>query len=146
LSNVRMTRAALPALRESPSGVIVNILSVGVKQPLPGLILSNSMRLGLVGLTKTLADEVARDGVRVVNVCPGSVHTARIESLIESTAERLGIELEESRARRMAEIPLGRLGEPRELAEVVSFLASDAASFLTGVTLAVDGGIVRSAL
>ena len=145
LSTVRMIRATLPWIRRS-GGAIVNVLSVTVKHSQPNLVLSNSMRLGLAGLAKTLADELGPDGVRVVNVCPGSVHTARVEELVERAAERLGISVEEAHARRVAEIPLGRLGSPEEFAEVVCFLASDAASYLTGVTFAVDGGIVRSPL
>lgn len=142
LSNVRATRTALPFLRRR-GGAIVNITSTSVKQPLPSLILSNSLRLAVVGLAKTLATELASQGIRVNNVCPGSMDTERIRDVTRFEAERLGVPFEQAQATREREIPLGRWGRPEELGDVVAFLASPRASYLTGTTVSVDGGIVR---
>lgn len=146
MSNVRVTRAALPFLRTSDAAAVINVLSIAVKQPQPMLLLSNALRLGLVGLAKTLADEVAPDGVRVVNVAPGIVHTDRVDALDAVQAEAFGRSFDEVRAERIGSIPAGRLGTPSEFANVVAFMASDEASFVTGQTLTVDGGMSRSSL
>jgi len=145
LSNVRVTRAAVPHLRASGGGSIVNVLSVSVKQPLAGVLLSNSVRLAIVGLAKTLADELGGDGIRVNNVCPGSILTERTVELARRAGERAGLSAADVLAQRALGIPLRRLGAPSDVADVVAFLASDAAGFVTGASLQVDGGIVRSA-
>ncbi|HLJ58997.1 MAG TPA: SDR family oxidoreductase [bacterium] len=143
LSNVRVTRAALPYLKAAGAGAIVNILSISVKQPLEGVLLANSVRMGLLGLAKTLADELAPLGIRVNNVCPGSILTETSNELTRQGAARQGISFEEAMARRISRVPLGRMGQPTDVANLVAFLVSDAAEFITGTTTQVDGGIVR---
>jgi 3-oxoacyl-[acyl-carrier protein] reductase len=142
MSAVRLTREALPWLRES-KGSIVNITSISVKQPISGLILSNSLRPGVVGLGKTLALELAASGVRVNDVAPGSIWTARQESLVRSRAAAMNISVEEAKAHAEQSIPMGRIGTAEEFANAVVFLCSPAASYITGQTLLVDGGAYR---
>ncbi len=142
LSAVRLTRFALPYLKQT-RGSIVNLTSVSVKQPIPGLTLSNSIRPGVVGLGKTLATELAADGVRVNDVAPGSVWTDRQEYLLTRRAQDSDISLEEAVRRAEADIPMRRYGTPRGVANLVVFLASRAASYITGATVQVDGGIYR---
>jgi len=142
LSNVRAMRAALPHL-EKARGAVVNIVSSSVKQPIPQLILSNSLRMAVVGLAKSLALEYAPRGVRINNVCPGSFETDRILELVEVQAREAGRSVGEAKAERAREIPLGRMGRPEELADVIAFLASPRASYVTGATISVDGGVVR---
>jgi 3-oxoacyl-[acyl-carrier protein] reductase len=145
LNVVRMTRAALPYLRASGCGRIVNIASSSVKEPIPGLILSNSLRAGVVGLAKTLADELAPDQITVNNVLPGRILTDRLRGPFIGPARQAGIDVDElARAEVAREVPLGRVGEPADLAGLVAFLCSPAASYLTGVTIAVDGGRMRA--
>lgn len=144
LNVVRMVRAALPHLRASGHGRIVNVASTSVKQPLPGLILSNSLRAGVVGLAKTLADEVAADAITVNTVCPGSILTDRLREGQRERAEREGVPIDDLvRASASGRIPLGRVGDPSDMGHAVAFLCSDAASYITGVTLPVDGGLLR---
>lgn len=142
LSNVRAMRAALPHL-EKTKGAVVNIVSSSVKQPIPQLILSNSLRMAVVGLAKSLATEWGAKGVRINNVCPGSFETERILELVQVQAREAGRRVDEARAERAREIPLGRMGRPEELADVIAFLASPRASYVTGATISVDGGVVR---
>lgn len=135
----------LPGMVERGWGRIVNVTSMAVKEPVDGLVLSNSLRAAVTGLARTLANEVASRGVTVNNVMPGYTRTARLEELAAAGAGEDGDPAEAFRAwaRR---IPMGRLGEPRELAALVAFLASERASYITGQSIAVDGGRVRSLL
>jgi 3-oxoacyl-[acyl-carrier protein] reductase len=142
----RMCREALPHLKQQAAGRIINILASTVYQPIPNLVLSGVTRMGVVAFAKTLADEVGRDGVLVNNVCPGSIMSERMRSNVTARAKQLGITLEEALAQRAAETAVGRLGEPRELAHLVAFLASGKSSYITGTTILVDGGLVRSVL
>jgi 3-oxoacyl-[acyl-carrier protein] reductase len=142
----RMCREALPHLKAAGAGRIINILASTVYQPIPNLVLSGVTRMGVVAFAKTLADEVGRDGVLVNNVCPGSIMSERMLSNVTARAKQLGITLEEALAQRAAETAVGRLGEPRELAHLVAFLASGKSSYITGTTMLVDGGLVRSVL
>ncbi|HZT41743.1 MAG TPA: SDR family oxidoreductase [Chthonomonadaceae bacterium] len=139
-STTRLIHAALPHLKAAGWGRIVVITSTSVKQPIPGLLLSNTIRAGVVGLCKTLSQELARYGITVNNVAPGSFDTARIEHLIQRNAQTAGITPEEARRQMQQRIPLGRLGRPEELGNAVAFLASEAASYVTGHTFFVDGG------
>jgi len=142
----RMCREALPHLKAAGAGRIINILASTVYQPIPNLVLSGVTRLGVVAFAKTLADEVGRDGILVNNVCPGSIMSERMQSNVAARAKQLGITLEEALAQRAAETAVGRVGEPRELAHLVAFLASGKSSYITGTTILVDGGLVRSVL
>ncbi|HEY3265293.1 MAG TPA: SDR family oxidoreductase [Armatimonadota bacterium] len=142
---VRLIRAALPALKAA-KGAIVNIQSTSVKEPIAGLLLSNALRPGVVGLSKTISAELGRAGVRINTVGPGSFNTDRIKSLTQRRAKEAGISVEEQAAIQNARIPLRRLGHPDELGRLVAFLASDAASYITGQTLFCDGGATAFSL
>ncbi|KGE03924.1 SDR family oxidoreductase [Pseudohaliea rubra] len=144
LSVVRLTRLALPAMRQAGGGRIVNISSVSVRQPLDNMMLSNSLRLGVAGWAKTLADEVAADGILVNTVCPGWTATDRVAQLLEARGAALGSDPAELRKAIESRIPLGRLAAPAEIAAAVLFLASRAASYITGTQLLVDGGYARA--
>ena len=142
----RMTREALPHLKKSGRGRVINILASTVYQPIPNLALSGATRMGVVAWAKSLADEVGRDGILVNNVCPGSILTERMMSNVSSRAKELGIPVEKALEQRAAETAVGRVGEPNELAWLVAFLASRRSSYITGTTMLVDGGLVRSVL
>lgn len=143
---VEAIRAVLPGMRERRHGRIVAMTSLAVRQPIPGLALSNALRAGLTGYLKTLAGEVAADGVTVNSICTGMFDTDRLRELLEKRAARSGRTPAEERQRALAEIPLGRLGRPQEYGALVAFLASERAAFLTGVALAYDGGASRALL
>ena len=145
-SAIELTRAALPGMKERRWGRVLNITSIAVKQPVENLILSNSLRAAVTGFARTLANEVAPYGVTVNNILPGYTRTERVEELARAMADREGIEPEEFKARWEAEIPLGRLGEPREFAALAAFLVSERASYITGTSIPVDGGWTRSLL
>jgi 3-oxoacyl-[acyl-carrier protein] reductase len=144
MSAVRTTRAVLPCMRRQRWGRIVNVSSYSVKQPIPDIMLSNSLRLGVAGWAKTLAAEVARDNVLINTVAPGWTRTERVTQMLAARAAADGVTPAAAEARIVAGVPLGRLGEPQEIADAIAFLASERASFVTGTLLAVDGGIVQS--
>jgi 3-oxoacyl-[acyl-carrier protein] reductase len=146
LSAIRLAQLVVPSMRERRWGRIVNITSISVKQPIMGLLLSNTIRAGLTGWAKTLSAEVAADGVTVNNVAPGYTMTERQEELTEARARATGKTKEELMAMREAEIPMRRSASVEEISAAVAFLASERASYITGVTLQVDGGWVRGLL
>ena len=137
----RLIHAALPHLKAAAGGGrIIVITSTSARQPIPGLLLSNTIRAGITGLCKTLSQEFAPYGITVNTVAPGSYDTDRLKHLHERNAQTAGITFAEARRQAEQKIPLGRLGRPEELANVVVFLASEAASYITGQTIVVDGG------
>ena len=146
LSVVRTVREALPHLRRAGGGRIINITSVAVKEPIPGLVLSNAARLAVVGLAKTLSRELGPDGITVNNVCPGLTLTDRMRELYGGIAQAAGRSLEDVLADEAKRIPLGRLGEAVDVAALVVFLASEAARQITGTTIQVDGGSTAAAM
>jgi 3-oxoacyl-[acyl-carrier protein] reductase len=143
LSVVRLIRAVLPAMHAQQWGRIINITSVSVKQPIDNLLLSNVYRPGVVGLAKTLSTQVAADGITINNVAPGYTRTDRVLELARARAAEAGRTVEEELAKTAARGPMKRAGEPEELAALVAFLASERASYITGTTIAVDGGSVK---
>jgi 3-oxoacyl-[acyl-carrier protein] reductase len=143
-SAVEITRAVLPGMRERHWGRVVNITSITVKQPVQNLVLSNSIRAAVTGMARTLANEVARDGITVNNVLPGYTRTDRVVHLAAANATREGVSQDEILSRIERQIPMERLGEPREFAAMVAFLASPRASYITGQSVAVDGGWIQS--
>jgi 3-oxoacyl-[acyl-carrier protein] reductase len=145
-SVLNLTRALLPPMKERRWGRVVNITSIAVKQPVDGLILSNSIRAAVTGFARTLANEVAPFGITVNNVMPGYTRTERLVHLAQHNARTRGTDTAEAYAHWEREIPMGRLGEPDELAALVAFLASRRAAYLTGQSIAVDGGWIRSLL
>ena len=140
LSVVRLIRAALPHLRRAGGGRIVNITSSSVKQPIEGLLFSNTLRPGIIGLAKTLSLELAKDNILINNVAPGYHDTDRVKELDAARAAREGRTPAEVARETIKSIPLGRRGEPAELAALIVFLCSRHAAFMTGVTIQVDGG------
>jgi 3-oxoacyl-[acyl-carrier protein] reductase len=146
MSVVRMSMEAVPLMRTRGGGRIIHITSVSVKQPVDNLILSNSLRPAVVGFAKSLATELAPEKILVNCVAPGYTRTDRVVELTRATAARDGTTADEVEQRLVAQIPMGRLGAPHELASLIVFLASERASYITGTTLQVDGGYVRSLL
>ena len=145
-SVLNLTRELLPEMRARGWGRIVNVTSIAVKQPVEGLILSNSVRAAVTGFARTLANEVARDGITVNNVMPGYTRTARLDWLAGQMAAREAIAPEDVFEIWAAEIPMGRVGTPKEFAALVAFLASERASYITGTSIPVDGGCIRALL
>jgi 3-oxoacyl-[acyl-carrier protein] reductase len=144
LSALRLTRLALPGMRQRGFGRILLVTSSGVVQPIPNLAISNSLRAALVGWAKTLASEVAAEGVTVNCLAPGRIATDRLMDFDQNRARREGVGLEEVQRQSRATIPAGRYGEPAEMAAVATFLASPRASYMTGNVIRVDGGLIRS--
>jgi 3-oxoacyl-[acyl-carrier protein] reductase len=136
LSTINLARAAVPIMRKAQWGRILCLTSLAAKQPLPGLILSTTARAGVLGFSKALSDEVASDGITVNSICPGFIATERVQELTRSKPDAM--------KQMLAQIPIGRIGNPSELAAAVTFLASEPASYITGAVLQVDGGFIRS--
>ena len=143
MSTVYLAKEALPLMQQRRWGRFIAITSVTVKQPLDGLILSNSVRAAVLGLVKSLANEYGPYNVLVNNVCPGFTATARLNELAETLATQGGVSPHEIEKRWANQAPLGRIGQPEEFANLVVFLASERASYITGESIAVDGGLVK---
>ncbi len=144
LSTIRMIRSVLPSMRQRGGGAILTITSITVKEPAEQLILSNVMRSGVTSLVKTLSIQLAPEGIRVNNIMPGRIDTDRIRSLDSTLAERTGMTPEECRADAIKTIPMGRYGDICEFGKAAAFLLSDAASYITGSSLALDGGSLKT--
>lgn len=142
-SVIELTRFVLPGMRSRKWGRIININSIAAKQPVDNLMLSNSIRSAVTGFARTLANEVATDGITVNSVLAGYTRTDRVEQLANATAAKEGIKPDDVLARFEREIPMKRLGEPNELAALAAFLASDRAAYITGQSIAVDGGWIK---
>ena len=139
-----MTRLVLPGMKERRWGRLLNITSIAAKQPVENLMLSNSLRAAVTGFAKSLADEVAEYGITVNNILPGYTSTERVEELAQMIAEKDGFDVAEVKKRWETQIPMRRLGRPEEFAALAAFLVSERASYITGSSIAVDGGWIRS--
>ena len=146
MSHVRLIRAALPQLRKSKAASVLTITSYWVKQPIPNLVLSNSIRAATVGLTKTLALELGKDGIRFNSILPGWTETERVVALMTGRARDKGTTVDEEARKQAADSPFGRMGQPQEFANAATFLVSPAASYITGTMLAVEGGMYKGTL
>jgi len=146
LSHVRLIRAALPELRKSKAASVLTITSFSVKQPIPNLILSNSIRAATVGMTKSLALELGVEGIRFNSILPAWTKTERVHELMAHRAKVNGTTIEEEFARQSKDSPFGRMGRPEEFANAAVFLVSPAASYITGLMLSVDGGMYKGTL
>jgi 3-oxoacyl-[acyl-carrier protein] reductase len=146
MSVVRLSRAVIPHMRARGGGRIINVTSISAKQPVAGLVLSNALRAGITGLARTIANELATDNILVNCVAPGYTATDRVVELADAAAAREGISAEAVQQRTVAQIPMQRLATTEEFADVVTFLASGRASYVTGTTLQIDGGYVRGLL
>ena len=142
-SHVRLIRAALPHLRKSEAPSVLSMTSFTVKQPAQNLVLSNSIRAATIGLTKSLAVELGKDGIRFNSILPGWTFTERVQHLMEFRAENNKTTVEEEIAKQITDIPLGRMAQPEEIARVIVFLVSPAASYINGSMISVDGGLVK---
>jgi 3-oxoacyl-[acyl-carrier protein] reductase len=145
-SNWHLTRAVVPGMKTKGRGVLIYLTSTSTKEVIQGLLLSNMMRAAVVGMAKTLSKELGREGIRALCVAPGRIDTPRIRSLNEARASATSSTTEEVARDAQADIALGRYGRPEEFGDVVVFLASDRASYMTGVTVAVDGGLLDGLL
>jgi 3-oxoacyl-[acyl-carrier protein] reductase len=146
MSHVRLIRAALPFLRKSQSPSVLTVTSISVKQPIPNLVLSNSIRAATIGLTKTLALELGEEGIRFNSILPAWTDTERVKSLLSDRAERKGTSLKDEIRVQNEQSPLGRMAKPEEFGKAAAFLLSPAASYITGVMLSVDGGTYKGLL
>jgi 3-oxoacyl-[acyl-carrier protein] reductase len=146
MSVVRLIREVLPSMRKHKWGRIINLTSVTVKQPIPGLLLSNALRPAVVGLTKSLSQELAESNILVNAVCPGYFLTDRVRALLDAKATGAKQRMETLIDDLVREIPLGRMGDPKELADLVAFLASPRSGYITGAVIQVDGGMVKGLL
>jgi 3-oxoacyl-[acyl-carrier protein] reductase len=144
--HVRLIKAALPYLRKSDSASVLTVTSISVKQPISNLLLSNSVRSATIGLTKSLALELGREGIRFNSILPGWTETERVAELMTARAAANSSTVEEETRRQSELSPLGRLGQPEEFANAAAFLVSPAASYITGVMLSVDGGMYKGTL
>ncbi len=140
MSVVRLVKAALPHLRQSDAASVLTITSISTKQPIPGLLLSNVMRPAVAGLTKTLSQELGAENIRVNSILPGWTATERVDHIFEYRAEQNGTDREVEKAKVTGSIPLKRMARPDEFGRVAAFLASPAASYITGAMIPVDGG------
>ena len=141
LSAVRLTRAVLPSMKRNKWGRIINISSVSAKQPIDNLMLSNGVRMSVHGWAKTLSNQIASDNILINNVCPGFTKTERVEGLVSMQAKELDVTEEQVVDTISNNIPAKRVGKPEELADLVTFLASEKSSYITGQSIAVDGGV-----
>ncbi len=144
MSAIRLSRAVVPNMKKKEWGRIINISSVSVKTPVNGLFLSNSLRMGVLGWAKALADEVAAHGITVNTVCPGYTRTERVEAILESQSSSSGLSKEEIEKTIADNIPMKRVGEAEDLAGLITFLASEKANYMTGLAVQVDGGSART--
>lgn len=144
LSTIRLCREVIPYMRKANGGRIVNIVSIAAKQPIANLILSNSIRAAVIGFAKTLSNELANDNILVNNVCPGYTLTDRLSSIVQKNAESQKITYEDALKNITVDIPLGRCGTPEEIASLIAFLVSERASYITGTTIQIDGGLLKS--
>ncbi len=146
MSHVRLIQAALPHLKQSKAASVLTVTSYSVKQPIPNLVLSNSIRAATVGLTKSLALELGSAGIRFNSILPAWTETERIYDLMKFRAAQNGTTVEEEIAKQSKDSPLGRMGTPEEFANAAVFLVSPAASYITGVMLTIDGGMYKGTL
>jgi len=146
MSAIRLTRAVIPFMQRQHWGRIITVNSIAGKQPIQELVISSTLRPGLIGLHKVLAGQYAKDGILINTVCPGFVMTKRQEEISRVRSAKANITVEEYMNLQAKEIPLGRYGTPQEIADVVAFLASSRASFITGATISVDGGMTKGLL
>ena len=144
MSAIRLSRLVLPDMKKRNWGRIINISSISVKTPVNGLFLSNSLRMGVLGWAKALSDEVASNGVTVNTVCPGTTKTERIQEILKAQSESSGKDRKEIEEAIAMNIPMKRIGDASDLSALIAFLASEKASYMTGLAIQVDGGSART--
>ena len=143
MSAVRLTRAVLPGMRKQKWGRIIHMTSMTARQPIDGLLLSNVIRPGLLGLTRSMVKELATDNILVNAVCPGWIETERVQEIIKANAKKKKTSIDHETGQITDQIPMGRLGKPEEVSDLVVYLASERSSYITGSTILVDGGFVK---